>query len=199
MQPISVENAPKGVSKTVKNLVVDLKVDIFDNDNDGVEDDNDICPDTAKDIIVNERGCEFDDDTDGVVNSKDKCQDTSTDFEVDEYGCPQTATIHVNFQVNESKISLSIINDLKIFADFLKNNKAYHVIIYGYTDTSGEEDDNIRLSNERANTVKEALIVHGISDIRLTAIGMGSKNPITDNSTYEKRSQNRRVEVELLN
>lgn len=139
-----------------------------------------------------------DSDNDGVFDDKDNCPDTSKEFMVDGYGCPQTAILNINFPSRKSKITDDLIDDLKGFAQFLKDNVGYQVIIYGHTDSIGDEAYNQKLSQQRADTVKEALIRYDISDIRLTAIGKGEKEPIADNMNKEGRAQNRRIEVELL-
>jgi len=146
-----------------------------------------------------ERGRELDSDSDGVVDSKDQCPDTSIEFSVDGYGCPQAMTLKINFATNSYEISEQLINDLKEFALFLQDNIGYQVIIYGYTDNSGKDDEkNKEISQKRANSIKEVLIRYGIKEIRLTAIGKGSNDPIADNSTKEGRAANRRIEIELL-
>ena len=225
IQPIAVEEAPPEVKKCevaqvevfdkdgdgvyddgdrCPNTPLGEKVDKYgclikkDSDKDGVPDEDDKCPNTKKGIEVDYRGCEVDSDDDGVVDSKDQCPKTSKDFMVDGYGCPQTATLRVHFASAKYNITDSIINDLQYFALFLKENKGYDVIIYGYTDSVGDANKNKALSQKRANTVKEALVRYGIKSTRLTAIGKGEENPIADNSTKEGRAQNRRIEVELI-
>lgn len=198
IQPISVEIAPKEDIKTITQEETIQEIKIIDSDGDGITDEEDQCENTTMDAKVKENGCEFDDDDDGIMNSKDKCPETNHDFMVDGYGCPQTATIKVSFLPNNSKISSQTMDELDKFADFLKEHATYQVIIYGYTDTSGNEDDNIKISKQRATSVVNALVDLGISDIRLTSIGKGSQDPIADNDTYEGRTKNRRVEVELL-
>jgi len=140
----------------------------------------------------------IDSDKDGISDNKDECPDTSRDFVVDARGCPLTATLKVNFQSSKADILPDSQEEIKRFADFLRKNKEYQVIIYGYTDNSGNEASNKRLSQNRAKAVMRALIDNGIKLIRLTAIGMGSKNPIADNATPEGRTKNRRIEVELI-
>ena len=198
IKPLSVEEAPANNLSTPLLESTEEIVILLDTDEDGVADEKDKCEKTPKDSKVDENGCELDDDNDGVINSKDQCPDTANEFMVDGYGCPKTATIKLGFTANSSDISKEIIEELEEFAQFLKDNEAYHVIIYGYTDSSGNTLKNLKLSQDRAKTVKKALVTLGISDIRLTAIGRGSENPVADNSTYEGRVENRRIEVELL-
>ena len=169
-----------------------------DSDKDGVPDDDDKCPDTPKGINVDVNGCELDSDDDGVSDSNDKCPDTSKEFIVDGYGCPQTATLSVNFKAGQSNVSDDLIDQLETFAKFLKENKGYQVVIYGYTDSVGKAEVNKKLSQKRANAVKQALIQYEISLTRLTAIGKGEVNPIADNKNKEGRAKNRRIEVELI-
>lgn len=169
-----------------------------DADKDGVPDADDKCPNSPEGQAVDYRGCELDSDDDGIPDSKDQCPDTSKDFVVDGYGCPQTATLKINFKPGKWNIDQNLINDLQAFALFLKENKGYDVIIYGYTDSLGKAAANKKLSQNRANSVKEVLSRYGISQTRLTAIGKGELNPIGDNATKEGRALNRRIEVELL-
>ena len=169
-----------------------------DSDNDGVPDKDDKCPTTPEGTPVDERGCELDTDEDGIVDSKDQCPGTSKEFEVDGYGCPQTATLSVTFPPNKFNVDEKLISQLENFASFLRNNPGYDVIIYGYTDSIGNDKKNLKLSQRRADAVKEALTRYSISSIRMTAIGKGEADPVADNETKEGRAQNRRIEVELL-
>ncbi|MCR9655265.1 OmpA family protein [Vibrio parahaemolyticus] len=67
--------------------------------------------------------------------------------------------------------------------------------IIGYTDASGSEEYNQRLSKRRAQSTADYLVEQGIDASRLTVIGMGENSPIASNDTEEGRAQNRRVEV----
>lgn len=76
------------------------------------------------------------------------------------------------------------------------NKTAAHII--GYTDSTGSVALNKKLSTERANSVANALIVQGISNVRIATYGAGESNPIASNATPEGRAQNRRVEITLV-
>jgi OmpA-OmpF porin, OOP family len=181
-----------------KSVDKDGCVLLNDADNDGVADEVDQCPNTASGIKVNEKGCELDSDGDGIPDSRDKCPDTSKDFVVDGYGCPQTANLKIQFESGKSDVNDALILQLETFALFLKENKGYQVVIYGYTDNIGNPEANKLLSQKRANAVKEGLIRYQISETRLTSIGMGDKNPVAENTTPQGRAANRRIEVELI-
>lgn len=221
IKPITIEIAPieKAIDSTpldadmdgvideidkCKNTKAGEKVDkngcliLNDSDNDGVPDKDDKCPTTKEGTAVDDKGCEVDSDEDGIVDSKDQCPGTTKEFNVDGYGCPQTATLRVTFPPNKFNVDEKLISQLEDFALFLRQNPGYDVVIYGYTDSQGNSGINQKLSQRRADAVKEALTRYGISSIRLTAIGKGEEDPIADNSTVEGRAQNRRIEVELL-
>ncbi len=67
--------------------------------------------------------------------------------------------------------------------------------IEGYTDSSGPEQYNQELSEQRAEAVKNALITKGVTPQRMVTVGLGESNPIASNQTAEGRQMNRRVNV----
>ena len=69
--------------------------------------------------------------------------------------------------------------------------------VYGHTDNSGSDDVNIPLSEKRAAAVKEYLLGKGLKAGRVETKGYGSSKPVSDNSTADGRSRNRRVEIVL--
>ncbi|MDF1875756.1 OmpA family protein [Sulfurimonas sp. SAG-AH-194-I05] len=215
--PISVENPNVRTSKefldTDEDGIIDVKDKcpdtlplvktdahgckiLKDHDKDGISDKEDKCPKSKSNVKVDKNGCESDTDGDGVKDSSDACADTSKDYIVDVVGCPQTPIPHITFKSHTYTLTNKSLNSLEEFAMFLNENEEYQVIIYGYTDNTGT--NNKVLSQRRAISVLETLRKSGIKLIRLTAIGMGSKNPIADNDTPEGRAKNRRIEVELL-
>jgi outer membrane protein OmpA-like peptidoglycan-associated protein len=69
------------------------------------------------------------------------------------------------------------------------------VVITGYTDSRGDVPYNQKLSESRANAVKDYFIQHGVAPWRITTVGMGESNPIATNNTSKGRAMNRRIEV----
>jgi hypothetical protein len=68
------------------------------------------------------------------------------------------------------------------------------ITVLGHTDAVGSDAYNMDLSKRRALAVLRALVVRGLSADRLTAVAIGKRQPIADNSTSEGRTRNRRVE-----
>ena len=84
--------------------------------------------------------------------------------------------------------------ELDLVVNFLKENPKVKIELMGHTDGRGVHADNVRLSQQRANKVKEYLESKGIDAKRITGKGFGGTKPIASNDTEESRRMNRRVE-----
>jgi outer membrane protein OmpA-like peptidoglycan-associated protein len=91
--------------------------------------------------------------------------------------------------------SFKALNDL---AEILKIKNSMLIEIQGHTDNVGSEEDNMKLSQARAEEVRKYLIQKGIPENRLTAKGYGPTMPIADNSTEQGKAKNRRTSVKVL-
>jgi len=69
------------------------------------------------------------------------------------------------------------------------------VSVEGFTDSRGSDDTNLKLSQDRANAVKDYLVSQGVKPEKVRAVGRGEANPIASNDTPEGRANNRRVEI----
>jgi len=132
-----------------------------------------------------------------VMDNNDLCPNTPLGFDVNEDGCPKAKSLDIGFEPFSNAIVKKSILKIEQFARFLKENPLYNVVIVGHTDNVGTEKENLKLSKQRAQSVKEALISYGIEDVRLSAIGVGESQPIADNATQEGRYKNRRTEIRL--
>ena len=94
--------------------------------------------------------------------------------------------------INRSKIELDKVIQL------MNENPLLVVEISGHTDNTGTPEYNQELSEKRAGSVKNYLSEHGISPVRMTAVGYGLTKPIATNETEEGRSENRRTELKIL-
>ncbi|MFZ1290534.1 MAG: OmpA family protein [Melioribacteraceae bacterium] len=105
---------------------------------------------------------------------------------------------NIHFLVNSDVITQSS----KLILDQVKNVLSkipdIDVEIQGNTDSDGDKNDNQILSEKRAIAVKNYLVKRGISVDRLTTAGFGETKPITDNSTFEGKAKNRRIEFEIM-
>ncbi|WP_233265926.1 OmpA family protein [Formosa sp. L2A11] len=86
--------------------------------------------------------------------------------------------------------SLGIINQM---VSILQDNADWKFDIIGYTDSDGTNANNLILSKDRANAVKDAIVDQGIKADRLNVIGKGESDPLNTNSTPEEKANNRRV------
>ena len=103
----------------------------------------------------------------------------------------------VRFDFNKSTLTAQAKTNLdklvKVFTEYPDTN----IVIYGYTDSSGADDYNLKLSQQRAEAVKSYLSKKGVSSARFTTTGLGEADPIESNETDAGRSKNRRVEFAI--
>lgn len=184
-----------------------------DRDGDGIDDLTDSCPDEPedKDGFEDEDGCaDNDNDRDGVLDPDDKCpteKEVINGFE-DEDGCPDEGETKVQvtrdrivildkvyFDTSKAVIKERSFDVLQQVASVMKANPQIKKLsIEGHTDSRGDDDDNMQLSQRRAEAVREFLINKGIAADRLVAKGFGETKPVATNDTKDGRAQNRRVE-----
>jgi OOP family OmpA-OmpF porin len=108
----------------------------------------------------------------------------------------------VNFDYDKSNIKSEFAPILDEAAQTLKDNPDVKVAIAGYTDSIGSEEYNLRLSERRAEAVKQYLVSKGITAGRLTTVGRGEADPIAPNTkdgkdNPEGRAMNRRAELKV--
>lgn len=103
----------------------------------------------------------------------------------------------LTFGVDQTDLSSQAQEVLNSVALVLKEYEKTNVHVLGYTDSTGAEKYNLRLSEVRANAVSTYLISSGVASTRMTSTGRGESSPIASNDTAEGRAQNRRVEIAL--
>ncbi len=173
-----------------------------DSDADGVIDQNDSCADTPKGGKIDLRGCPVpaDSDADGVIDKNDNCPDTPKGAKIDARGCPHTVILEgVKFATNSTELTSGTKAVLDRVAESLVANPNVQVEISGHTDNTSSREYNLRLSQRRAETVRNYLISRGVLPENVKAKGYGPDQPVTSNDTPKGREQNRRVEMRRLN
>ena len=160
-------------------------------------------------------------DKDGVSDYFDKCPNTPDTVKVDGSGCPlpqlqppppppaQTVVIteedrrvvneaikDLQFESGKATIRSSSYPSLDRVAEILVK-KNFSLKLAGHTDNVGSDDANMKLSKDRAESVKDYLVSKGANPSRIEATGYGETQPIASNKTAAGRQKNRRVEFTL--
>lgn len=104
----------------------------------------------------------------------------------------------VRFDFNKATLTPAAKANLDKLVPVFTEYKDTDINIYGYTDSKGTDEYNLKLSEQRAASVKEYLASKGLNATRFTTVGLGEIDPIGDNETDAGRSQNRRVEFSIV-
>jgi OmpA-OmpF porin, OOP family len=108
-------------------------------------------------------------------------------------------TSEILFDTNKSTIKSSSANILNEIGKALQENPTVKVSITGHTDSDGKDTDNQKLSEQRAESVKNYLVSNfGIDKNKIITNGKGENSPVADNTTEEGKKQNRRVEFNII-
>lgn len=193
-----------------------------DRDDDGIPDDEDACPDTPEDRdgFEDSDGCpedteERDDDRDGITNVDDECPDEKETINgiEDEDGCPDEGDAkvirkktqlqvleNIEFATGSAQIRPSSWPILNQVALMIKADPSIRKVrIEGHTDSRGSREMNIKLSQDRADSVMRYLIVKGgISKDRLEAKGYGPDRPLVEEVDQAAMQKNRRVDFVIV-
>jgi len=209
----------KDINRTIGcpgRQILDKGCPIEDADKDTVEDWTDMCPNTPAGMKVNALGCEIDTDGDGVMDSVDKCP---TVYAQTPDGCPPVAVAapepapapapapaaapagkpimtfeDVNFDFDKATLRPTAAAKIDKAVAYVKETEG-EFELKGYADSIGSEAYNLKLSQRRADAVRNAMIKQGAPADRITAKGYGEASPAASNSTKAGRAQNRRVEL----
>jgi OOP family OmpA-OmpF porin len=178
-----------------------------DRDGDTFIDEKDVCPDAPG---IAPDGCpDRDPDKDNILDPDDVCRDqpeTVNGFE-DGDGCPDEIPSDftdlevlegVFFATNEDKLGASSTEVLDRAAATLQKFPNVKVEISGHTDSTGNREHNMDLSQRRAEAVKRYLVGKGIDDKRLVTRGAGPDEPLDSNASLSGRAKNRRIEFRVL-
>jgi outer membrane protein OmpA-like peptidoglycan-associated protein len=184
----------------------------YDNDRDGVPDSLDKCPNVPEDLdgFQDYDGCpDLDNDQDGIPDTLDKCPNQAGP--ATNGGCPgiETAAKPKAKEIKRGRVVLRGVsfekgtatidpNSYLILDDVVASLESWPEVqleIIGHTDNTGNEAANIQTATQRAETVRNYLMVRGIAAGRLVAVGKGGSDPIADNATAPGRIMNNRIEI----
>ena len=114
-----------------------------------------------------------------------------------EDGIVTTLKSNLLFDTAKAGLKPAAIDSVNQIADIIKKYPEDKLIVIGYTDDRGADDYNQRLSEQRAQSVRLALIARGVPGSSIEPVGMGEANPVAENTTEAGRARNRRVELQI--
>jgi OmpA-OmpF porin, OOP family len=186
-----------------------------DNDEDGIPDKSDRCPNEAEDLdkFEDEDGCpELDNDKDEIPDVKDDCPndpETYNGFK-DEDGCPDKGKVIIEennviildkimFKTASAEILPESNSILDAVATTLQHHPEFLLLeIQGHADQRADDNFNLKLTRDRANAVRVALIQRNVDTNRLRAVGYGRYCPLDPANTPAAWEKNRRVEFKVV-
>ena len=178
----------------------------LDNDADGIPDEKDKCPNEPEDPdgYQDEDGCpDLDNDSDTVPDVQDQCPNTPGQPGGARSGCPALVVVtakeiritqQIQFDTAKATIKPVSFPILDAVKDVLVANPKVTLEVQGHTDNVGAAAMNLKLSQDRADSVKAYLVKVGIEPSRLVAKGYGMNQPLVPNDTAANKALNRRVQ-----
>lgn len=103
----------------------------------------------------------------------------------------------MTFDTNSTVVRPGLYNEIDRIAQVMVQYPETQIVVQGHTDSSGSDEYNQRLSERRAETVKNLILQRGVDSSRITSMGYGESMPVASNNTPEGRQMNRRVEIRI--
>jgi OOP family OmpA-OmpF porin len=186
-----------------------------DNDKDGILDKDDKCPfdPEDKDNFEDDDGCpEPDNDRDGILDKQDQCPNEPETFNGldDKDGCPDKGKVviegseimileKVNFETGSAKILPSSFGIIDAVATTLVHHPEFKVVeVAGHADERSSDDYNLKLTQDRARAVVNAIAERGVKKDRLVSQGYGEYCPLDEAHNAAAWEKNRRVEFKVV-
>ncbi len=186
-----------------------------DNDKDGILDTEDVCPNDPEDPDKweDEDGCpDPDNDKDRILDKDDQCPNEPETYngKDDEDGCPDRGLAvrtdtgimildKIYFETNKAVIKSISYPILDAVAATMNGNPDILLLeIQGHSDERNTNEYNLKLSQDRANAVKQYLVDKGVDEKRLKPRGYGEEAPVDNGHNESAWSKNRRVEFIIL-
>jgi len=153
-----------------------------------------------------------DTDFDGIPNEFDVCVHAKELFDgIDDFdGCPETLQTkkitgidstnilkNINYEPGTTVLNIKSTEALATTVNQLLQNETLAIELIGYTDNSGDYDENMHITSLRLSAIKDYLMQQGISETRIAIQVCGPNSPIADNSTRSGRDSNRRIEFQI--
>ncbi|HUH27241.1 OmpA family protein [Gelidibacter sp.] len=121
---------------------------------------------------------------------------TNEMFEKINSGLP--LALYVNFETGKSTIKSESEHIVAELYQMMNENPTLYILVEGHTDNVGNKASNQSLSEQRATSLKAALVNKGIAPDKIKTVGLGQDQPLADNSTDDGRARNRRIEIKKI-
>ena len=178
---------------TLKDNIASMKMD---SDGDGVSDYFDKCPNTPSGVKVDGGGCALPVPPPPAKDTVIKVYNNTYVITEEDKKVVNEAIKNLEFDFGKSTIRSKSLPYLDRVAALLVK-KGFSLKLAGHTDAVGSETANMKLSKDRAESIKNYLVSQGASNAKIEAVGYGKTQPIATNKTDAGRQLNRRVEFTL--
>lgn len=149
-------------------------------------------------MVIRKDGYMFQSENFDLVSNTSHQQITKN-IEIQSIDLNSSATLNnIFFDFGSTNLKNSSIPELNRVVQFMKDNPTVKIEISGHTDNIGTYDENIILSQQRAEAVALYITTKGIDENRISAVGKGYTLPVADNNTADGRQKNRRVEFKII-
>ncbi|SIO06185.1 OmpA-OmpF porin, OOP family [Sulfurivirga caldicuralii] len=195
--PDSKDMCPNSPAGTKVNLVGC----VGDDDQDGVPNDRDACPHTILGKKVDAKGCAHDDvSSHAQAAPLEEAPLESKPLKEVEHGDAVTVSLHLRFPTGEYHLSAAQKQKIRdAFAKLKALEGDQVLLIEGHTDAIGCQDDNLKLSWNRAEAVRQFLVNERyLPASKIYIVGWGENKPVADNYDVAGRAQNRRVDMSVV-